>query len=259
MYSLVNRTDALALCLVLFCGILLTATLGRWCNKRWRGDAHELKGGVNSLLSALFALSGLTLAFTFGMSGNRMENVRGVVRQEANDISSAIRRAEFYPDSVREKFRADFKEYVEAVIHFYENATNRTQLYKAIEDANKIGERLWTRVAQQSKQPNMLIPSNQMTPALDKMLDSATTRITVLKSKVPDLVIYMLFICVLATCFIGGFTSSAFHYKDWIIITGFAIITSMVVYTTLDLARPMRGIIKETAGKEAIVELRKMF
>jgi hypothetical protein len=259
MYSLINRTDALVLCLVLFCGILLMATLGRWCSKKWRGDGHELKGGVNSLLSALFALSGLTLAFTFGMSGNRMENARVVVRQEANDIGSAIRRAEFYPDSIREQFRADFKEYVEAVINFYENATNRALLYKAIEDADKIGDRLWARVALQSKQPNMLIPSNQMAPALDKMLDSATTRTTVLKSKVPDLVIYMLFTCVFATCFIGGFTSSSFRYKDWIIITGFALISSMVVYTTLDLARPMRGVIKETAGKDAIIELRKMF
>jgi hypothetical protein len=33
----------------------------------------------------------------------------------------------------------------------------------------------------------------------------------------------------------------------------------MVIYTTLDLARPMRGVIKEQAGQEAIIELRKMF
>jgi hypothetical protein len=91
------------------------------------------------------------------------------------------------------------------------------------------------------------------------MFDVATTREVVLKSRVPDLVVYMLFICVLTSCFIGGFTSAAFRKKDWIIILGFALVTSMVVYTTLDLGRPMRGVIKDEAGKEAIIELRQMF
>jgi hypothetical protein len=33
----------------------------------------------------------------------------------------------------------------------------------------------------------------------------------------------------------------------------------MVVYTTLDLSRPLRGIITDVPGTEAIVELREMF
>jgi hypothetical protein len=69
----------------------------------------------------------------------------------------------------------------------------------------------------------------------------------------------MLFICILASCFIGGFTSGAFHYKEWVIIVGFALVSSMVVYSTIDLARPMRGIIKERAARQAIMDLRNMF
>ncbi|HET6993874.1 MAG TPA: hypothetical protein VFI06_02775 [Chitinophagaceae bacterium] len=258
MNSLINRLDALVLSVVLFAGIILMVSIGRWCNKKWNEDL-EPKGGVNSLLSALYALSGLMLAFTFGMSGTRLEKVRTIIQQEANDMGTAIRRADLYSDSARQGFRTDFREYLEAVISFYENATNPAVLYKAREDAEKASDRLWARAAQESKKPNMLIPSNQMLPALNNMFDSATARIIVLKSKVPDLIIYMLFICVLATCFIGGFTSSSFRYKDWIIITGFALMSSMVVYTTIDLARPMRGVIKEMSGREAIVELRKMF
>ena len=78
----------------------------------------EPKGGVNSLLGVLFALSGLILAFTFGMSGTRLEKVRNVVESEANDIGTAILRSDLYADSVREGFRADFKNYLEAVIDF---------------------------------------------------------------------------------------------------------------------------------------------
>lgn len=259
MHSLLNRTDAVTLGLLLFFGMIAMVVIGRWCSRKWDRDNKEVKGGVGSLLAALFALAGLILAFTFGMSGTRLEKIRTIVEQEANDIGTAILRADLYPDSVREGFRADFKDYVDAVIRFYENASNQPLVYKAKEDAGKAGEKLWARAARQARYADMFISSNQMVPALNRMLDTAVSREIILKSKVPDLIIYMLFICVLATCFIGGFTSEAIHVKGWIIVVGFAVISSLVVYTTIDLARPMRGAIIESAGQEAIIELRKMF
>jgi len=258
MHSFIFRTEAIVLSLILLFGMIIMVILGRLASNLWNKEGGEPKGGVNSLFGGLFALSGLILAFTFGMSGSRLEKVRGVVEQEANDIGTAILRSDLYADSVREGFRKDFKTYVDAVIAFY-NATELKMLYKAKDDAAGPARRLWERAAQQSKLPNMLIPSNQMIPALNSMLDIAQSREIILKSVVPDLIIYMLFICVLATCFIGGFTSGPFHLKEAIIVSGFAIVTAMVVYTTIDLSRPLRGVIKDDAGKQAIMDLRKMF
>ena len=258
-HSFVFRTDAIVLSLILFLGMIIMITLGRVASRLWNKEGDEPRGGVNSLFGGLFALSGLILAFTFGMSGSRLERVRGVIEQEGNDIGTAILRADLYADSVRDGFRYDFKDYLEAIIAFYNNAENVDSLFKAKADAAKAAQRLWARAAQQSKLPNMLIPSNQMIPSLNSMFDVAQSREIILKSRVPDLIVYMLFISVWATCFIGGFTSGRFHPKEWIIVTGFAIATAMVVYTTLDLSRPLRGLIKDDAGKEAIIELRKMF
>jgi len=65
----------------------------------------------------------------------------------------------------------------------------------------------------------------------------------------------MLFILALVTSFIGGFTSPGIRPKDWIIITMFAVLSSMVTYVTLDLSRPMRGIIKGDIGVKAIINI----
>ena len=260
VYSLIHRTEALTITIILFVVMIMMVMIGRWASIKWgKEEKGEPKGGLNSLLGVLFGLSGFILAFTFGMSGTRLEKVRNVVEKEANDIGTAILRSDLYSDSVREGFRVDFKNYLEAVIDFYENPTDINRLYKAKEDAARAAAGLWARATRQSKLPNMLIPSNQMIPALNDMFDIAQTREIVLKSKVPDLIVYMLFVCVLSTCFIGGFTSTFFQRKDWVIIIGFALVSSMVIYTTLDLARPLRGVIKERAGQEAIIELRKMF
>ncbi|HEV8507600.1 MAG TPA: hypothetical protein VGQ53_19445 [Chitinophagaceae bacterium] len=258
-HSFIFKTDALVLSLILFVGMIVMVLCGRYACKLWNKEESEPKGGVSSLFGALFALSGLILAFTFGMSGSRLEKVRNVIESEANDIGTAVLRSDLYADSVRSGFRDDFKEYLEAVIAFYENAADIKKLYKAKEDAQRVADKLWARATQQSKLPNMLIPSNQMIPALNSMFDIAQSREIILKSRVPDLIVYMLFISVLATCFIGGFTSGSFHSKEWIIVVGFSIVTAMVVYTTIDLSRPLRGIIKDEAGKQAIIELRNMF
>lgn len=258
-HSFIFRTEALTLSIVLFIGMILMVVLGRVACKMWNKEESEPKGGVSSLFGGLFALSGLLLAFTFGMSGTRLEKVRDVIELEANEIGTAILRSDLYADSARDGFRADFKNYLEAVIAFYNGAANMDSLNKAKQDAEKAGQRLWARAAQQSKLPNMLIPSNQMIPSLNGMFDVAQSREIILRQKVPDLIVYMLFIAVFATCFIGGLTSGSFHSKEWIIVVGFSIVTAMVVYTTIDLSRPMRGMIKDEAGKHAILELRKMF
>src|SRR6185369_2113684 len=123
-YSFIFKTDALLLCIFLFVGMIVMIILGRFACKMWNKEESEPKGGVSSLFGGLFALSGLILAFTFGMSGTRLEKVRNVVELEANEIGTAILRSDLYADSVRDGFRGDFKDYLEAVIAFYGNAAN---------------------------------------------------------------------------------------------------------------------------------------
>ena len=233
--------------------------LGRSVGKFWRKEGAEPKGGVNSLLGAMFALFGFILAFTFSMSGNRYENVRNIIVEEANDIGTAILRSDLYSDSVRDAFRTDFKKYLEARIDYYNYVTDAVRLNEAKDDAAKTAASLWTRTMQQSKLPNMLIPSNNMIPALNAMFDIAATREVVLAARVPDVIVYMLFILALASGFITGFTSNSIRHKDWIVIIGFALLSSMIIFITLDLGRPMRGIIKADMGQQAILDLRKMF
>jgi len=255
-HSLIHRTDALTLCIVLFIAMLLLFPLGRMAGKIWRKDEDEPKGGVSSLLNAVFGLSAFVLAFTFGMSASRYSNVRELLTEEANDIGTAVLRSDLYTDSVRDEFRGDFKKYIDARLSFYNNIKDTTQLSLAKKEASKAAASLWQRTMQQSKQPNMLIPSNNMVPALNSMFDIATTVELTLYTRVPDLIVYMLFILALVSSFIGGFTSTVIRKRDGIVIVIFALFSSMVTYITLDLGRPMRGTIKADIGTQAIIEIR---
>lgn len=254
--SWIHRTDALVLCIILFIAMLIMFPLGRYIGRSQKREDDEPKAGIGALQSALFGLSAFILAFTFGMSASRYSSVRDIITEEANDIGTALLRSDLYTDSVRDEFRGDFKKYIDARIAFYNEITDSVQFNKAKTDVATAATSLWARAVQQSKQPNMLIPSNNMIPALNSMFDVATTVEIALYARVPDVIVHMLFILAMATSFIGGFISNAIRRKEWLVIIVFALFSSMVTYITLDLGRPMRGMIKADIGTEAIVGVR---
>jgi hypothetical protein len=257
--SLLHRVDAALICLFLFVGMLLMVVLGRISGKLWTKEEGEPKGGINTLLGTMYALFGFVLAFTFGMSGARFENVRNVIVQESNLIGTAVLRADLYPDTIRDEFRTNFRKYLEVCISFYDHATEPNLFPKINEDASKPADSLWALAMRQSKLPNMLNATNNMISALNNMFDIAATRRVLMYSRVPDSIVSILLITALAMSFIGGFTSPSIRHKDYIVVIGFALLASTVVYLILDLGRPMRGLITVKAAQQAIIELRSKF
>ena len=258
-YSLFFRTDASILGLILFAACIFMVRLGRFVrNKFFQKDQQESKGGVNSLLGALFGLWGFILAFTFGSSSARFDNVRSMMVDESNMIRNAILRVQTFPDSLQQPLREDLKNYLQARID-YDHATNLDQINKARKDAQDIGNSLWTRTAQISKLPNMTIICANMFATLSGMFDLASKRDASLSAGVPELIMYLLFFLALVISFIGGFTTPVIGTKEWVVITGFILLACVIIYITLDLSRPMRGFIRPDVGQEKIEQLQKMF
>jgi len=259
MTSWLDRTDTIFLCIFLFIAMLLAVLAGSRVAGKWNSNREEPQGGVKNLLTVLYALSGFILAFTFGMSGTRYEKVREVIEEEANSIETATLRADLYPDILRNELKPELKNYLEAIISYYSNPKDLELVEKSKEDAANAKHHLWKQVSELSKRPELLTQNQQLIPGLNNMFDSAQTREIVFRSHVPDLILVMLFICVITTCFVSGFTANALQRKEWVIIYGFTLVTVMVIYTTLDLARPTRGFIKSDAGRDALKEIRHLF
>ena len=258
------KTEAWTLCLLLLVLMLLFAYLGNKAGHMWRSKfripgSEDEKSGFGSLEAGLFGLFGFTLAITFGMSVNRYDSNRNLIVEEANDIGTAALRSDLYPDSIRNAFRMEFQRYLEMRIEYYEAGTDLKRVYAARDSAARISAKLWDKAMFMSKQPGMLIPSSQMVPALNTMIDITTTREVNLKAHIPDIIIASLFFLALIVTFVAGFGSKMIRRKDWIIIFGFSMLTSLIIYITLDIGRPRRGLITSAIGQEAMVELRSMF
>jgi len=259
-FLIIARIDASIICLVLFFLMLLAVALGNRMRKKfWHAEEGDTTGGVNSLLGALFGLWAFMLAFTFGQSSSRFENVRAMIVDESNILRNTIIRADLFPDSVRTVFRTDLQKYLEERIAYYDYAEDETKFNSNRQELSKTATALWARTVMLSKNPSLGGPAVGMTNSLTSLFDIGIKREALLSFGIPSPIAYLLMILALSICVVGGFTTPAIKRKEWIVVASFALLASIVLYITIDLARPMDGLIKPDAGQATIINLRKFF
>jgi hypothetical protein len=252
--------DPSIICLLLFAGCILMVIAGKAIrNKFLHKDEQDSRGGVNSLLGALFGLWGFILAFTFGNAASRFENIRTMMVDEANVMRTAILRAETFPDSIRNEYKLDLRKYLESRIAYYNYEESSDEFNKTKQDAIDVGKRLWTRTVKVSSFPNLAPASNAMMATLTSMFDVAAKRDALLLSGIPLMISSMLFFLALAISFVGGFTTPVLKTKEWIVIAGFILLACIIIYITIDLSRPTTGFIRPDVGQDRIVQLRTLF
>jgi len=258
--SLFTRIDASIISLVLLVLMLATVVVGHKSRKWfWGPEDGDTRGGIKALLGALFGLWGFMLAFTFSQSGNRLESVRAMIVDEANLLRTAIIKADLFPDSVRNIYRTELHKYLEERISYYDDAADFVKADINRQEISRTAVALWAITADQSKKTNMNGPVNSMIESLTAMFDIGIRREALLSAGIPNPITYILIILALAICFVGGFTTPVINRKEWIVVTVFAILASTILFITIDLARPMRGLIRADAGEVALTRLRDFF
>jgi len=240
---------------LMICMFLLFYT-GRQLHKNIKPEIQDM----GPLTGFLFALLGLMLAFTFGMAGSRFDARRGLVVQAANNMHTAILRTDLYKDSsVRNELKADLKDYVQARIDWYYFKRDLTKVAEAKTRSERISKKIWDRVAVLSRDPENMVASQQMVPAINAIIEVAVAREGATKAIVPEPITYLLLIMVLITSLMAGYATSIQKKFNYVAVIGFIILVGCVIYIILDLDRPRRGLITNDAVNQFIVNLLKLF
>ncbi|MFI5218224.1 MAG: hypothetical protein ACHQNT_01960 [Bacteroidia bacterium] len=256
--SLLQSASSWMVAFIIFILIIIFYLTGHYYRLRKiaRYPEHS-KYELGTINGILLGLLGLLLAFTFGMSNSRYDNRRDLVIEEANDIGTAILRADLYPDSTRQLLRNNFKEYVEARIAFYQAGMNMHDVINYYMKADSISKVIWNIAITDARINNIVVRSGQMIPALNAMIDITTTRRAAGESTIPDSIMYFLFVLCLCSAFLIGYDNKG--KTDWVVVTGFAIILSITIFMIVDLDRPRSGLIDMDVPNQKIIELRSMF
>jgi hypothetical protein len=208
------------------------------------------------MASAVFALLGLLLAFTFYGAAARLDKRRELIVEEANAIGTAYLRVDLLPSDFQPEVRERFRSYVDSRLEFYKRLTN-ADIQKQVDQVSRFKQQIWEKTIVASQAPHAHPDAGKLLlPSLNAMFDIATTRVAALEMHPPVIVFAMLF---------GfAFTSSTLAGRFMIgpgnrlSVIAFAGVMAIAVYVILDLEYPRFGLIRVDSFDQFLLEVRRM-
>lgn len=257
--TFIYQTPAWILTILLFVSMLLMNWIGYKIRKIEIAKNKVLTNdGLGTIQASLLGLLALLLSFTFGMSSSRYDHRREIILEEANNIGIVVLLTDIYPNPIKKNLKNDLKEYLEARIDYFNADVNITKINRAQQNSKKIYTKVWNQVMAESQNPENLLRSQQMIPAMVKMIDVVRSRDLIKNSTVPDSVLWLLFLIIMFASFTVGYTNIG-QQKNHVISFVFTATIVLTVFLILNLDRPRRGIINTDNAEKKIVELRSLF
>lgn len=207
--------------------------------------------GIDYVLSSVFALLGLLIAFTFGLALDRYETRRDLVVQEANAIGTAHIRSAFAADPVRAELRGLLETYAANRLAYGKAPFDKRPKF-AIESAELRSKlALVGVVASQSVSSPPLAPS--LISSVNDVIDVGSEREAINLARVPASVIYMLLGYAMISAFVLGYSQANASVTQRVANRMLFVLLTMALVTIFDLDRPATGAIK--VSQQPMVEL----
>jgi hypothetical protein len=144
--------------------------------------------------SAVLALLGLVLGFSFAIAAARNEARREHLVQEANSIGTTLRRARLLPEPQAANVVELLREYVPLRIEAHRESRFSERFGSLRKHSIELHERLWNEaVAAAAQRPTPITAS--FIASLDETIDLEATRIAAKRNHVPGAV-WLLLLCV---------------------------------------------------------------
>jgi len=240
------QQPAWALGLILLLILLLFMEAGFRLGLRLRPAQKETEKTLTGdlALSAMLALLGLMLAFTYAFSLSRADLRKDAVVNEANAIGTAFLRADLVAEPGRSELRQHLLEYARTRVFTAEGIENLQQLHEQIGRSLEAQGKLWpaTRLAIQGGVSTPL--EALLVQAINAVLDAHTTRFAVGFDTLPPLVLFAL-ILIAALSIAGAAHNAGLRGRmiRWRMIS-FALIMVILIVIIVDFDQSLRGFIQ---------------
>jgi hypothetical protein len=241
-----------------FIGVIGCHELGRRISlHRMREDPEGARAGAAAVESAVFALTGLLLAFTFSGAAARYEARRQLILQEANAISTAYARLDLLSPGRRAPIRQAFASYLDARLSAFRPGNDFATYEAEAARAAAMAPGIWEQTVAASRAEASPSTPVLLLPPLNQMFDLATARALAMRTHIPWTIIMVLLGLMLACGLFEGYMSVPGKTRNWMHIVGLATILAVTMFVTLDLEYPRAGLIRLHHADQLLSDLRR--
>ncbi len=248
MNDIATKYDAWVLATTLALAMTVAWFCGRWFGSRFGTDHSEPSDSnaefVSSKLGAYLALLSLLLGFTFSMSLSRHERRMLMVVADSNSIGDFFTCASLLKDPVRTKLQAIVREYAELHVNMARSRMDRVAWGNALQ-RNKLLQSEMTNLVSDALNNGTPIAVS-LTNTLNVLTSASSERLNAVEDRVPGTVVLLLFSFAIVTTMLDGFEEGNRGTAALVEVVGilsFIALVALVVFVTLDLDQPDRGLI----------------
>lgn len=219
-----------------------------------RSGAHESSEGSGAVVSAIFGLLGLLIAFTFASAYSRFETRRKLIIDEANAIGTTYLRLDLVPAASQPSLREKMKRYTESRVRSYQVIGDTAALTTELATGSALQKQIWNEmvVATQSIDG----PTRSLViAATNEMFDIADTRKAALLYHVPGEILLTLVLIAIFCAGLASYTSQASGGVSRLHSVSFALVTTFVLFVILDIEFPSKGWVSLDAYNQRLAEL----
>jgi hypothetical protein len=248
---------AIVTCLALMAGMMITFALGRRAGIRHhRIDPEGARAISGPVEAAIFGLLGLLIAFTFSGAADRFEVRRALIGEEANAIDAAWLQLDLLHGDDRAVLRSEFREYLDARLHFYGSLPNTTVATPFLEHAEQLEPVIWVHAVDAVPRSSVTGAAQILLPSINRMFDVETKRRLALMTHPPLPIYGLMMILALVCASLAGHHAHGSAKHPWILPLMFAGISSLAIFVILDLEYPRAGFIRLDSTDALLRELR---
>ena len=240
----------------LIAALLAVLMLASWGFGWWRGQVSQIgksEAAPSKFNDAVLALLGLLLAFTFSMSLSRHEQRRQMVVTDSNAIGDFYTTASFLKEPVRTRLQAVLRKYVE----------HRLLLAQTVRDEESLQQLLGEIQVMHGDMESLANDAvDDGTPVvvplvntLNELTSAHASRLSAMRDRVPPSVVLLLVLAAVISMVLMGWQQGILREWHPVAAVGFTTLVCLVLWVTLDLNQPQRGLI--TVSQEPLQQLLK--
>jgi hypothetical protein len=180
-----------------------------------------------------------------------------LIAEEVNGIETAYLRLNLISQDAQPDLRQLFRQYVDSRAETYRRLPNIEAAEVEIAQSKRLQERIWVQAIGASALPRSHPDAAKLLlPALNNMIDIATTRTMALRVHPPGIIYALLLGLSLICSLLAGYRMSFGQRRSWLHILSFAFMTVITVYVILDIEYPRAGLIRLEAPDQLLLNIR---
>ena len=242
IYDIPLWVDALAFVLLL--SVAVEAGYRAGLRQRRANESAEKTTRGDVTLSAMLALLGLMLAFTYAFTLSRADARKQAIVEEANAIGTAFLKADFLAEPGRAELQEGLLDFARARILTQEHVKDHVSRDATLARMDDAQSRLWPALEQALRGKPLGPYEASMMQAVTEVLDSQTRRNMAAFDRMPPVVTLLLLAIAALSLAVAGHNAGIRGGISRLRMAGFVLILSFLMVVILDFDRPQTGFIR---------------